>query len=267
MIVVALRRLYHALVPLALRRRMRFARFGANNRARAALWRQSGGRIAAGPFKGLLLAGDTPGDCYGALLLGSYECETHDWLEHQFSRGWSAVVNIGSDIGYYSTGTALRLPRANVYAFEMIEAKRAETARSAVRNGVASRVHALGFADPAALAALPVRDVLVISDCEGYEAVALDPTAVPWLANAAMLIELHDFAVLGATETLRTRFSSTHDVVIVKQQPRDPATWARRAGISLACATELVQELRLWGGQHIDGQWMFLTPKTQPAGS
>lgn len=216
--------------------------------------------MATDPFKGLRLAGDTPDDCYGAGLLGSYECETHEWLERQFALGWNTVVNIGSDTGYYSTGCALRLPRAQVYAFEMLDEKRAETARSAERNGVGSRVQALGYADLAALAALPVNDALVICDCEGYEAVVLDPVAVPWLTKAAMLVELHDFAVKGATETVRQRFAPTHDIVIVRQAPRDAAHWARLAGISVEHAAELSAELRPWDGVHVDGAWMLLTP-------
>lgn len=266
MIRAAMERLYHALVPLSLRRKLRVSRYTASRRARATLWRQTGGRVAAGPFKGLRLAGDTPDDCYGAALLGSYECETHEWLERQFARGWNAVVNVGSDTGYYSTGTALRLPQATVYAFEMIDAKRAETTRSAERNGVGSRVQALGQADPAALAALPVTEALVICDCEGYEAVVLDPELVPWLARSAMLVELHDFAVPGATATVRGRFAATHDIAIVRQRPRDPAQWAQLANISIDAATELSSELRPWGDRHVDGEWMLLTPRSSGPG-
>jgi len=259
--IAALRRLYHAMVPLGLRQRLRVARFTADRRARAGLWRQTDGRVAAGPFQGLRLAGNTVGDCESPVLLGSYECETHDWLEREFARGWTVAVNVGSNVGLYSTGLAMRLPRATVYAYEMDEALRTATRQSAERNGVANRVHAFGRADPATLAALPVTSALVVCDCEGYERDLLDAALVPWLAASAMLIELHDFAAPGTTTELRARFSGTHDITIVEQQPRDAAVWASRAKISLADATRLSEEARPWNGAILTGRWMLASPR------
>ena len=260
MIGAVLRRLYHALVPLALRRRLRLRRYSATRRARADLWRQTGGRIAAGPFAGLRLEGDAPDDCEAPVLLGSYECETHEWLEREIARGWSNVVNVGSNIGIYSTGLALRLPAATVYAFEMDDALRVVTLASAVGNGVAARVHALGTADPLALSALGISAALVVCDCEGYERELLDPSLVPWLVRSAMLVELHDFTAPGATETLHARFASTHDITIVEQQLRDSAAWAARATVSIADAAMLSEESRPWNGAILAGRWMLLSP-------
>ena len=256
MIAAALRRLYHAVVPLRVRRVLRLSRFTESRRARAGLWRRTGGRVAVGPLKGLRLADTIPDDCYGAALLGAYECETHDWLELEIARGWNAVVNVGSSEGYYSSGLALRLPGATVYAFEMDDSLRAETVRSSQRNGVDGRVHALGLADPAALATLPLTSALVLCDCEGYERELLDPTLVPWLAKSALLVELHEFAAPGVTEILRARFSGSHEIGIVQQLPRDAATWATRAGISARDAAILLEEIRPW-----NGAWMLLSPR------
>lgn len=260
MIISALRRLYHALVPIAVRRRLHITRLSKSRRARAELWRRTGGRVAAGPFAGLRLEGDTPGDCESPVLLGSYECDTHEWLEREIVRGWRDVVNVGSNVGVYSTGLALRLPNATVYAYEMDDALRVATARSAERNGVGSRVHALGKADPATLAALGITGALVVCDCEGYERELLDPAQILWLADSAMLVELHDFAAAGATEVLLARFSASHEVRIVDQAPRIPTDWAARAGITRADAKVLSLEERRWDTATIPGRWMLLSP-------
>ena len=256
-----LKRLYHAAVPLAIRRHLRLTRFAAPRRARAHLWRRTGGRVAAGPFKGLRLPGSVPDDCYGAALLGAYECENHDWFERQFSREWTAAVDVGSSEGYYSTGLALRLPHATVHAFEAEAGLRAQTADSARRNGVADRVVVHGTADVQALAALPLTSALVVSDCEGAERELIDPAAVPWLARSALLVELHDFAAPGTTEILQRRFAATHDIFIATQAARDPAEWATRAGITVVDARILLEELRPIDGVHVDSRWMWLTPR------
>jgi hypothetical protein len=256
-----LQRLYHAAVPISVRQKLRLTRFTASRRARATLWRRTGGRVAAGAFRGELLFAAAPDDCYGAALIGAYESETHPWLERQFARGWRVIVNIGSSEGYYSTGLALRLPAATVHAFEMDADLRKKTGESAARNGVGERVVLHGIADVASLAALPAQSALVVCDCEGAERELIDPVAVPWMARSAILVELHDFYAPGVTELLRGRFSATHDIEIVSQGPRDAADWARRAEVPVAHARQLIEELRDVRGAHVDGRWMLLTPR------
>lgn len=197
-------------------------------------------------------------------MLGAFESETHAWLEREFAKGWTVAVNIGSAAGFYSTGMAMRLPVATVHAFEMDPAWQDATRRSAANNGVASRVQVHGTADVLALAAIPVpadQGALVVSDCEGAERELLDPAIVPWLARSALCVELHDFAAPGATDTLRTRFAATHDLVIVDQMPRAPADWAARAGISVADAAQLCDEDRSWGEDRYPGRWLLGTPR------
>ena len=263
-IVAALRRAYHSVIPLAVRQRLRLSRWTASRRARLHLWKLTEGRVASGPFAGLRLLAPVPGDCEGPVLLGAFECETHAWLEREFTRGWTVAVNIGSAAGFYSTGMAMRLPAATVHAFEMDPAWQDATRRSAAHNGVASRVQVHGTADVPALAALTVpvgQGALVVSDCEGAERELLDPARVPWLAHSALCVELHDFAAPGATDILRTRFAATHDLVIVEQVPRDPANWAVRAGISVTDAAQLCDETRSWGKDLYLGRWLLAAPK------
>lgn len=261
MIKSTLRRWYHALVPFAVRRVLRVNRFDPTRRARARLWRRTDGRVAAGPFQGLRFNSRSPEDCYPPVLLGSYESDVHEWLEREIARGWPSVVNIGSNNGYYSTGLAMRMPGAVVHAFEVDDRLREETRRSAAINGVGDRVRAVGIADLASLAALPVDRTLVVCDCEGAERELLDIVAVPWLRHSAVLVELHDFAAPGATETLRSRFAPTHEIAEVEQQPRNARVWAARAGISERDAALLSIEPRPWRTLLLPGRWMLLTPR------
>lgn len=259
-----LKEVYHALVPLAVRRHLRLTRFSAPRRARARLWRRTDGRVAVGPLRGFRLAGDVPDDCFGAALLGAYECETHEWLEREVARGWPAVVNIGSSEGYYSVGLARRMPASTVHAYEMDDALRVIGDEAARRNGVANVVsHAA--ADPAGLAALGLTSALVVSDCEGAERELMDPIAVPWLQHSALLVELHDVPAPGIENLLRQRFSATHDIEVVTQGLRDPADWARAANISVADARILLEEQRPQDGVHVDSSWMLLTPRAAAA--
>ncbi len=262
-VVSALRRVYHALVPLPLRRHLGLARWTASRRARVRLWEKTGGRVAAGVFAGQRLRHASPGDCEGPVLLGSFECETHAWLEREFARGWPIAVNIGSAFGYYSTGLALRLTNSIVHAFEMDPGLQEETHRSAEVNGVAQRVRMLGRADVTALASLPVSadsGALVVCDCEGAERDLLDPAHVPWLTRSALCVELHDFAAPGATEALTSRFAASHELVIVEQHSRDAAAWALLAGIDRADAAELCDEQRRWGDVPLPGRWLLASP-------
>lgn len=260
----ALLRLYHR-IPLSWRRRLRLTRFTASRRARARLWKRTGGRVAAGPFAGMRLGGVTPDDCYGPELSGAYECETHRWIENEIKRGWPHVVNVGSGTGFYSTGLALRIPDAAVHAFELDDVARAESVRAAERNGIASRVAVHGAATTAALAALPIERAMIVVDCEGAERELLDPGIVPWLANSAIMVELHDFAAPGIAEALAGRFAGTHRIEVVAQERRDPGVWAARCGVPLRMASLLCEEHRPVHGVHTDARWMLMVPARLPA--
>ena len=106
------------------------------------------------------------------------------------------VVNVGSAEGYYAVGLAIRLPWARGGRLRARPgAARRRRPRSPRLNGVDARLELRGLCTPAELAALGPRaaaaDTFVLMDCEGAEAELADPDAVPWLAGARLLIELH----------------------------------------------------------------------------
>jgi len=97
-----------------------------------------------------------------------------------------------------------------VVAFEIEPAARRAAEELAQLNGVETRVELRGHRRPDDLASLTAEGVsLIVCDCEGNEAVLLDPAAVPGLVRSYILVETHDFVIRGITYDLSRRFKLT----------------------------------------------------------
>ncbi len=183
--------------------------------------------VASGPFKGMryvdrrghnwagIMYADSP------LLLGSYEAELHEVIEDAVSRSYARVVDIGSAEGYYAIGLALRLPSAEIYAFDSNPVARQLCSKMAQLNGVENRVRIDAEATPERLREVITPGTLVICDCEGCEREVLNPEQIPGLLEADMIIELHDFLDPGVTSTVTERFKASHEIKLVPVVARD----------------------------------------------
>ena len=60
-----------------------------------------------------------------------------------------------------------------------------------------------------------------MTDCEGCELALLDPELVPSLAQADLLVELHDFIDPRIWPAIRDRFHRTHDIRLVDSMLAD----------------------------------------------
>jgi hypothetical protein len=99
-------------------------------------------------------------------------------------------------------------------AFEPNPVKTPVLTEMARRNSVDSRISLRGFCRPDDLKALaPEGTILLVMDVDGGERDLLDPEAVPWLGNAAILVETHDAFVPDVTALLKKRFAETHTIV------------------------------------------------------
>jgi predicted O-methyltransferase YrrM len=183
---------------------------------------QFGYTVRGGPFRGLVYPdwAMTHVDLFSPKLLGIYEQETHVALEALIAERPRRVVNIGAAEGYYAVGLALRLPDAEVYAFERQDALLAQLRAIAEHNGVADRVRLVGDCDATQLRALAQPGTLIVSDCEGCERELLDPAWSPELASCALLVETHDLLVPGVTDLLCARFAASHEVERLDSRPR-----------------------------------------------
>jgi predicted O-methyltransferase YrrM len=207
--------------------------------------RRHGLVVQAGPFAGLRFSGNAVGTTtLGPKLLGTYELELHAPLMDVISRSYDAAVNIGAGDGYYAVGLAARIDQLRVVAVDIDPGARRLCAETAALNAVADRVEILPHVTTAGLERMltGIRS-LVICDCEGCEVTLLDPRAVPSLANADLLVELHPFIDPAAHE-LPDRFRNTHEIELFGEQFRDPRAYSQRFDLGRTEAGALMDEGR-----------------------
>jgi hypothetical protein len=182
-----------------------------------------GTTVRGGPFAGLRYPQQldaAPGDLV-AKLLGSYERELHGVFAEWIAAGHSQLVDVGCAEGYYAVGLAKAMPHSIVDAYDIDPEARARCQELAQINGVQERVRVRAACEPGVLAEYPERGVALLSDCEGYERVLLDPQAAPRLRGWPILVELHEFLDQTITETLRERFRESHQIEIIEGEGRE----------------------------------------------
>lgn len=174
----------------------------------------SAGRVILGIFAGMQYVSKSSGSVFLPKILGTYEKELVPYLSNFALKSFDVVVVVGAAEGYYAVGFALKWNVSNVYAFEPNDSARRMIEIMAFSNGVTHKIHINGICDAPLL-----RDSLegysstfVFMDIEGGEAILLDPSIVPNLRDATIIVELHEFAVPGVGALLRRRFSPTHEV-------------------------------------------------------
>jgi hypothetical protein len=204
-----------------LRHRWRWRRSPVARITRAFVARH-GLTVQAGPFAGMVYPRFAleRGELVVAQLLGSYEREIAPAIQRAVDRRVEQYVDIGASDGYYAVGFAWACPASTVYAYEMNPFPARVCRRLAAENGVEGSLRLGGECRVEDLRALPERPSFVLCDTEGAEAQLMDPTAVPLLRSASLVVELHAFAVPDVERLILDRFSSTHEIDIVRTQPR-----------------------------------------------
>lgn len=192
----------------------------------AALIEQAGCTVQAGPFAGTQLPRETSwtdGDLLPKLL-GCYEAELHPVITEFVAGAPDLIINIGAAEGYYAIGLARLLPEAFVHAFDTSPDAQELCRTAAALNDVSRRVSVAGTCSLDLLNALLPRGraPLIVCDCNGHEVTLIDPSRVPVLRNATMIVECHDFVDPRATSILVERLQATHDMVGVPEGPRNP---------------------------------------------
>lgn len=182
---------------------------------------QHGRCVLSGPFQGMEYVPQAVGSALMPKLVGSYEAELHDVIEQIVATSYDVVVDVGCAEGYYANGIALRLPSALVYAFDTDPEARRLCEAMAARNGFGERVRVGGKCEPADLNALLKGRTLIVCDCEGFERELLRPDLVPAMAQADILVELHDHLSPGLTPLLLSRLEKTHHARLINAGERN----------------------------------------------
>jgi hypothetical protein len=215
-------------------------------------------QVRHGPLQGMFyLPGleSTSGDLV-AKLLGAYEAELHPALEQWVAAGPERILDVGSAEGYYAVGLAHAIPGATVYAYDIDRAARVRCAELAALNEATDRVVIEGECTPQTLGDHPETGVALLSDCEGYERILLDPVIAPRLAGWRILVELHEFLDAGITEELRGRFAATHDIEVIEGTVRDGGAYEELADLDERTRQALLSENRPGAMR-----WMSLVPR------
>jgi hypothetical protein len=179
--------------------------------------------VQDGIFKGMKYVPIIPNHCLIPKLLGIYEQELHGCVRDAIARGYDLVVDVGSAEGYYVVGLARALPQTRFHAFDAEARERQMLRDMATANGVLDRITIGGLCEPETLDGLIAGRTLVIVDCEGGEMAVLDPARAPRLADADILVEIHDFDGGDRVgSALRSRFAATHDLTVISSVPRRP---------------------------------------------
>jgi SAM-dependent methyltransferase len=150
-------------------------------------------------------------------LLGSYENEIRPILEKLCYENYTEIVNIGCGTGYYAVGLAMRIPNANVYAYDIDKEALKLCDKMACLNGVKQRLTTYTYCDADALKKILFRGrALIVSDCEGYEKYLFTEDIIPFLVRHDLIIEVHDFIDIEISSIIYQRFDKTHDILIIE---------------------------------------------------
>lgn len=215
-----------------------------------------GARIFGGPFAGMEYLTKATEGALMPRLLGTYESELHPHLTAFAAEGLDCVVDVGCAEGYYAVGLARLMPDTQVFAHDISEVARGYCAELAARNAVSDRVIIGGEFKPEDFERFAGRRVLVMLDAEGAEVDILQPERSPALAGMNLIVETHDVFRKGALATMMERFSPTHDIVRVDQQPKafEMPAWMRDM-------THLDQLLAVWEWRLRPTPWLIMRPK------
>ncbi|MBS0361457.1 MAG: hypothetical protein JSR98_08750 [Proteobacteria bacterium] len=233
----------------------RLARWRSRLLANTYVARQ-GTLIAGGPFAGMDYLVEAAEGALVPRLLGTYESELHPHLARFAEAGLDCVIDVGCAEGYYAVGLARMMPGVIVHAHDIDERARAACAELAAKNGVSDRVIVGGEFAPDGFEAFAGRRALVMVDAEGAEVDILQPALSPALAGMNVIVETHDLYRRGAMAAMLERFTPTHDIVRVDQQPKtfDMPDW-------LKALPHLDQLLAVWEWRFKPTPWLVMTPK------
>lgn len=216
----------------------------------------SGSTVLDGPFKGMIYDQRAAEGARVARLLGSYEASLQPILETVFTRDYAAIIDVGCAEGYYAVGLALRMPKARVIARDTSVPAQTLCRQLALTNAVADRIEVGGEFSHADFDLCLDQRCLILCDIEGAEGDLLDPAAAAGLAQADILVEVHEGMRPGLLATLTDRFAPTHTITRIDRAltPERLPKWAESL-------SDLDRLLLLWEWRASPTPWLWMQRK------
>jgi hypothetical protein len=214
--------------------------------------------VRHGPFSGMKLPPPPPPSLrslypLATCLIGCYESQLHNWINEAIAHGYDRIIDIGCAEGYYAVGFALKSPNATVYAYDIDQKARENTAELARLNGIEKKVDVRALCTLDELNREVSDSTLIFCDIEGGEFDLLRPDLAPVLSRADLIVEMHDGYCPGVTETLARRFVPSHQVEIVYHGAKYPMEFPVLKAVPAKEYAWLLQE-----GRQRDQRWMRL---------
>jgi hypothetical protein len=176
---------------------------------------KNGTLVRNGPFAGMIYSERAAVSRHSIpKLLGTYELELHGVLQTAMQRRYECVVDIGSAEGYYAVGLAKHL-KIPIYAYDPEPFEKSLCEDMARVNGVSNLVKMGSFFTKPEMESFLDRRVLLICDCEGYEAKLFDAASIASTAKWDLLIELH-----GSTQESLPQLPWPQMTQVISAEPR-----------------------------------------------
>ncbi len=218
--------------------------------------------VLHGPFKGLQYPGlDSVGSGLYPKLIGSYERELSAVFEMACRQPYTEIIDIGCAEGYYAVGCSIRIPSAKVYAYDTSEKARLLCAEMARLNKVDKRLLVRSLCSSEELRNFNFTGRgFIICDCEGYEYELFDKSNIANIAGCDLLIELHDFINPKISSYMRSLFSDTHEITIIKSIADDEKS-SRYDYVETKNMEPIIKKILFKEGRPEIMEWILLISK------
>lgn len=185
--------------------------------------------VLSGPFKGLrfpipevitdipqLLGKDGGAAFISKYLLGTYESELHAPIHRISGNQYECVVDLGCSLGYYAAGFAKIFESAEIFAFDANPGIKQKLSELILLNDFSSRIKIGDLWTHEHFNLTAGKKSLVFCDIEGAELDLLDPSKNNEIKKCDFIIELHDVFNPSISKEIVTRFSTTHEIEIFR---------------------------------------------------
>lgn len=220
--------------------------------------------VLNGPFKGLKYPKfKSRSSSLYSKLIGSYEMELHSTIKQVIDNKYDQIINIGCAEGYYAVGLAIRLPNAEILAYDIDSEARDLTLEMATLNGVSERVFINKNFDTNSFKKIDFnKKTLIISDIEGYERYIFVPSVLNYLKKCSLIIETHDWVDIQISSNLEKIFSPTHNIKSILSVGDNIK--AKTYKFKELKDADLLTKFRIFEeGRRFVDEWLIMSPKNK----